>query len=533
MSDVGTLPAFNCKVVEPSQLSVSWNRWLRSFKYYIVGRNVTDVEQKKALLLHFAGPDVQDIFETLKSAAPDEDPKIDDAYDVAVKRLNAYVCPKKNIAYERHVFRKIQQESGEMFDQFLMRLKQQAVYCEFGTVEDEQIRDQVIDYCRSNQLRRKLLEKGNIGLDEVVKIAKASEITEYQVKKFDTSNEFSVARVQTQKKHEFRERPRYHDKKQKVSGKRCYRCNKENHFSKDPNCPARNATCNRCSLKGHFAVCCKTKSKNYKKQVNTVEVSKHDRVESDQFAFHINSCASASCLIDGKVELNLLIDSGASMNIIDKETWNDLKRHKIVCKSWVSNEKLHPYGNSTPLNVLRHFKTLISHNEKSCQAEFIVFDGKGQPLMGLETANELGILNLSVNKVSVEGEVKKPFPKFKGEPIKLHIDHSVVPVSQAPRRVPFSLLKKVETKIQELLDLDIIEEVKGPTTWVSPVVIVNKQDGDIRLCVDMRRPNQAIIREVFQIPVIDEVLEKINGSKWFGKIDLKWGYHQLELAEDS
>lgn len=102
-------------------------------------------------------------------------------------------------------------------------------------------------------------------------------------------------------------------------------------------------------------------------------------------------------------------------------------------------------------------------------------------------------MSLSTNAVDVKGD-KKPFPKLKGEPVKLHIDTSVVPVSQGPRRVPFSMLDKVENKIKELLDLDIIEEVTGPTTWVSPVVIVNKPDNDIRLCIDMRQANTAIIR---------------------------------------
>ena len=68
---------------------------------------------------------------------------------------------------------------------------------------------------------------------------------------------------------------------------------------------------------------------------------------------------------------------------------------------------------------------------------------------------------------------------------------------------------------------------------VSPIVIVPKPSGDIRLCVDMRRANEAIIRERHPIPTIDEVLQSMNGSTVFSKIDLKWGFHQLELEEDS
>ena len=51
------------------------------------------------------------------------------------------------------------------------------------------------------------------------------------------------------------------------------------------------------------------------------------------------------------------------------------------------------------------------------------------------------------------------------------------PVAQPIRRTPFSLRSKVEAKIQELVDLDIIEPAQGPTTWVNPVVVVPKSGG--------------------------------------------------------
>jgi hypothetical protein len=91
----------------------------------------------------------------------------------------------------------------------------------------------------------------------------------------------------------------------------------------------------------------------------------------------------------------------------------------------------------------------------------------------------------------------------------------------------------VENKLQEMKELDIIEEVNGPTPWVSPLVIVPKPDGDIRVCVDMRQANGAIIRERHPIPTVDEVLYELNSATVFSKLDLKWGFHQIELEEDS
>ena len=109
------------------------------------------------------------------------------------------------------------------------------------------------------------------------------------------------------------------------------------------------------------------------------------------------------------------------------------------------------------------------------------------------------------------------------------MDPGVPPVARKPHRVPFALRDKVKAKIDELLRDDIIEEVAEPTGWVSPVVIIPKPNGDIRLCVDMRQANTAVLRERYPTPTVEEVLHDINGSTVFSKLDLRWGFHQVEL----
>ena len=103
----------------------------------------------------------------------------------------------------------------------------------------------------------------------------------------------------------------------------------------------------------------------------------------------------------------------------------------------------------------------------------------------------------------------------------------VQPVVQPLRRPPFSLKEKIEKKLDELLREDIIEQFEGPTPWVNPVEVVPKPNGDVRLCVDMRCANKAIIRDRHPIPTIDEVLEDKQENCVFSKLDLKWGYHQI------
>lgn len=99
--------------------------------------------------------------------------------------------------------------------------------------------------------------------------------------------------------------------------------------------------------------------------------------------------------------------------------------------------------------------------------------------------------------------------------------------------VAIALRQQVEDQLNRLLKMGIIERVNGPSPWVSPVVIVIKDNGDIRLCIDMRRANTAIRREYHMIPTLDDLLARLNGSKWFSRLDIKDAYHQVELHESS
>ena len=118
--------------------------------------------------------------------------------------------------------------------------------------------------------------------------------------------------------------------------------------------------------------------------------------------------------------------------------------------------------------------------------------------------------------------------------ISLHIDPEVKPVAQPLIRTFFNPRQKVQNKIKDILDMDIIEPVNGPTSWASAAVIVPKANGDdIRPCIDMRRANEAIIHGRHPIHTVDEVLQSINGSTVFSKLVLRWGYHQLETKPAS
>ncbi|XP_055584828.1 uncharacterized protein K02A2.6-like [Uranotaenia lowii] len=113
------------------------------------------------------------------------------------------------------------------------------------------------------------------------------------------------------------------------------------------------------------------------------------------------------------------------------------------------------------------------------------------------------------------------------------MDPKVIPIFQPLRRVPIHLEAAVTEKLDELLRQDIIETKKGPATWVSQLVVANKANGSIRLCVDLRRVNQAVIRDRHPMPVIEDVLARIGRGKIWSVLDVMDAFFLLELDEET
>ena len=73
----------------------------------------------------------------------------------------------------------------------------------------------------------------------------------------------------------------------------------------------------------------------------------------------------------------------------------------------------------------------------------------------------------------------------------------------------------------------------GPTLYVSPIVVVPKSSGQVRICVDICEANKTVKQEKHLMPTIDDLVADLNGATFFSKLDLSLGCHQLELAPES
>ena len=83
--------------------------------------------------------------------------------------------------------------------------------------------------------------------------------------------------------------------------------------------------------------------------------------------------------------------------------------------------------------------------------------------------------------------------------------------------------------MKELLKLGYIKPSSSP--FASSVVLVKKKDGTLRMCIDYGALNKKTINNRYPIPMIDELMDELQGEKYFSKIDLCSGYHQIRVRE--
>lgn len=104
-----------------------------------------------------------------------------------------------------------------------------------------------------------------------------------------------------------------------------------------------------------------------------------------------------------------------------------------------------------------------------------------------------------------------------------------VPVRQRYRRIPPVEYDAVKAHINQLLESQVIRESCSP--YASPIVLVKKKDGALRLCVDYRLLNRKTRRDAFPLPRIEESLDALSGARWFSTLDLASGYNQVSVEE--
>ena len=116
--------------------------------------------------------------------------------------------------------------------------------------------------------------------------------------------------------------------------------------------------------------------------------------------------------------------------------------------------------------------------------------------------------------------------------VKHHIQlDNYTPIKDRYRRIPPHQYEEVRKHLKEMLNIGAIRCSNSP--WASPVVLVRKKDGSLRFCIDLRKLNAQTVKDAYSLPHIEDALDSLNGACIFTSLDLKSGYWQVELDEDS
>ena len=426
-------------------------------------------------------------------------------------------------------------------------------------------RDQVLTHIKDKNLKSKLYRSENLTLSKLLEV-----VSQYHDKDalILVQPKDQINRVQLAEKHT--------TSQMKFQG-RCWNCNKIGHQAKDCRC-SRDHVCESCGRLGHFAVCCRYQQEHAS---NTTHPTNHGRTrplqarkgerrekvhavtqqadgeDSRDDAFYVFTASTSECFetlelcINDKI-VNVIVDSGASCNLMSEHVFHSLTEGKAPLAE--CDKHVYAYTHSKPLDLKGScmLRVTVPQTKISAVAEFYIVPGQAATLLGRKTSETLAILKVGINvnncnanidhaqppdkKAALRVQFPKIFEglgKLKGYQLKLHQDDSIPPVAQPLRRIPFSRRQKVTAKLKQLEELGVIEKVNGPTSWINPLVAVEKPNGDIRICLDMRQANRAILREKHPVPTVEETLQEISEAKVFSKLDLNMAFHQIELHPDS
>ena len=327
------------------------------------------------------------------------------------------------------------------------------------------------------------------------------------------------------------------------SSSECAWCGFETH--RRDQCPARNQQCTYCGKQGHFQRVCRQLRRTARHDDSLVHT-----VATAQTSTHLPSAFlgslsggtgwSVSIVLNG-TPLVMKVDTGADVTAISTAQYDSLQDAPVL----TSSDRALRGPNGIGLQVLGKFAATIRQDTpdspQSSSTDVYVVDDLNTALLGRPAIETLGILQPPANVLATSvQDIHDQFPTLFtgigsfGTPHTIRLRDGAQPYSlSSARRIPIPLEPKVIEALQSLESSGVIRRVTEPTEWCAGLVVVQKRNGDVRLCGDFTRLNPAIRRERHIMPTTDRLLARIGDAKVFSKLDANSGFHQVPLTESS
>ena len=283
--------------------------------------------------------------------------------------------------------------------------------------------------------------------------------------------------------------------------------------------------------------------RNYDSQVQNSDSDDFfvDSVKSNKF---VNDQAFVEIEVGPRfLPINFKTDTGSQVNILPYQTYRKLNLQHTLQKP---STKLTAYGGNT-LNTLGCISLTCKCTGRRKDHSFYIVETCSSPILGLKSSIDLELIKLvlscetqasqllenkHITKATVLTQYSKAFQGtglFPGK-CTIHLDPSISPVVNPPRRIPVALRDKVKQEMDRMLKLNIIAKVIEPTEWVNSMVAVeSKHTGKLRVCLDPQHLNKAILRLHYPMRTLEHILPRLSGAKYFTKPDARSRYWAIKL----
>ena len=126
--------------------------------------------------------------------------------------------------------------------------------------------------------------------------------------------------------------------------------------------------------------------------------------------------------------------------------------------------------------------------------------------------------------------------KFEKLPERCEWDHEINLIEEAPKELntkAYTMTLKEEEALNQWLDEQLKAGliVESKLRYVAPCFYILKKDSSLQLVQDYRKLNQVMIKDKTPLPLIGEVIDKLKEAKYFNKLDLIWGYNNIQIKE--
>lgn len=535
-------------------LAENWRVFRANFEIFATAIEITKKGEavKVAIFLNAIGPDAVEVYNSLNLAE-----EVKASYEAVIQAFDDFCKPKTNEVYEAFLFYNRFQGKEEPFDTFYMDIKKLIRTCGFGASETRMLRDRIVHGIADKQLQKKMLETEPLDCAKAVSMAKAAEAARRQVNEMQrhsthtsTVDALTVERREreTNKGHSAKQNERngHEQRRQRnrrgerrsgdeQSSSKCKYCDLSHSAGK---CPAYGQKCKKCGKNNHYAVVCHTKTVRMISETPETwfvnAVSQRALTHAHIAKWNEKSQWWQTVKVND-VSIDCKLDTGAEVNILPIKLVERMKNVK-----WMQHEAiLEAYGGFR-LDSVGKIEAVTIVKNTITTLEFVVVKSDSTPLLGAAACEELNLVKrvhaLNDSRQTKSQVVNKNADVFDGlgcfvENVDLELIEDAKGVIRPARRIPLAIMDAVKQQLDRMEQREVIVKSNGTSEWVSNLVVVEKANKTLRLCIDPQELNRNLRDENYLIPSFDEVCAKLAGKKWFSVLDLKDGYWQIKLSE--